>query len=315
MIDIGINYLTELNNNKNKYDDIYEFLINKNYINTIKFPGKYCDYENLDMFIAFAKKKNVKIDLHGLPGMFPCMSSKKLLEGINWELLKEKLENYTGITRISTHLGIENKDRLPNYTNHELEKIWTENFNTLKSRMKDILEIQIDVGLENIPGGFDFDVKTLSPDEINKNWGKADFGVFDISHAKLAAKELNISFDEYIQKLEYKNKVKIIHVSGVIDETEKYSHKPDKHVVIHKDEIKDIIRVINTFKNVDLVVSEYAFNTKYSTEKEIIIEAMTLSAIVKTMDCDYSEKVLNILKNQLKDDISNLSEIIKNINI
>ena len=104
MIDIGINYLTDLDGNNNKYDNIYKFLINENIINTIKFPGKYCDYENLDMFISFAKQTNTKIDLHGLPGMFPCMSSKKLLESINWDVLKEKLRSSGGIYRISTHM-------------------------------------------------------------------------------------------------------------------------------------------------------------------------------------------------------------------
>ena len=313
MIDIGINYLTSLEGSKSKYDEIYEFLINKKYINTIKFPGKYCDYENLEMFIKFANKTNAKIDLHGLPGMFPCMSSRKLLEDINWDLLKEKLYPAKNIFRISTHMGIENKDRVQNYAHEELEKIWEENFETLKIKLESILKNKIQVGLENIPGGFDFDVKTLMPEYVSENWEKSDFGVFDISHAKLAAKQLNMTFEEYLEQLENKDKVKIIHVSGIIDETNKYSHKPDKHLVIHKDEIKDIINVIKTFKNIDLVVSEYAFNAKYSMEKEIVIEAITLNAIVKTMGYEYTKNVLDILENELYDDISNFPEVIKNI--
>ena len=85
--------------------------------------------------------------------------------------------------------------------------------------------------------------------------------------------------------------------------------------MINIEEIKDIINVIKTFKNIDLVVSEYAFNTKYSTQKEIIIESITLFTIVKTLNYEYAKNILEILENKLNDDISNLSEVIKNIKI
>ena len=50
-MDIGINYLTELEEPKNRFDKLYKILLKSRYINTIKFPGKYCDFETLDNFL------------------------------------------------------------------------------------------------------------------------------------------------------------------------------------------------------------------------------------------------------------------------
>ena len=85
----------------------------------------------------------------------------------------------------------------------------------------------------------------------------------------------------------------------------------DKHVLVHKSEIEDIINTLKIFKNVDLIVSEYAFDTKYSYEKEIVIEAITLFSIVKTMDVSYAERILEILEKNLNNNISNLTDILE----
>lgn len=310
MMDIGLNYLTESDNIVNRYDEVYKFLINKGYVNTLKFPGKYCNYEELKYFMNITKYTKAKIDIHGIPGMVPSICSKDLLTNIDWKRLEEFLINHKEINRISTHLGLDGKDKISNYKDKELKSNFNNNVKVLKRNISKIVGHKIEVGIENIPGGFELDEETLKPEFVSNTWKRSDFGVFDITHAKLASKELNILYEDYIEKLKYKEKVKILHISGNFDEKNKYIHKPDKHTLIHKSEIKDIIEALNLFKNIDLVDTEYSYNTKYTYEKEIIIEAIVVYTIVKTMNEELSIQVLEYLEENLKDDISNIEELL-----
>ena len=115
---------------------------------------------------------------------------------------------------------------------------------------------------------------------------------------------------EYLKNLTSKDKVKILHISGNIDETDKYKDRIDKHVLVNKKEIKDIIKTINEFPNLDLIDTEFAFNTKYSFEKELIIEVITLNMMSRKMNEDEIYKIYDILSKKLKNDISNIEEII-----
>lgn len=309
MIDVGINYITELENQINKYDDIYKFLIDNKFINTLKFPGKYCNYDSLEAFFNITKNENIKVDLHGLPNMIPAIHSENFIKNVSWKKIKEKIFETRSINRMSTHIGLENKDRLNNYEVYRLESNIRINMENLKEQMKKNLDCNIKIGAENIPGAFEFDIKTLTPDFISDSWQKVDFGVFDIAHAKLAAKQLNISYEDYIKEIKFKEKVKILHISGNIDEIKKYSQKPDKHVLIHRSEIKDIIKTIQIFNNIDLIISEYGYNTKYTYEKELIIESIILFTILKTMDEILVKKILDFLEQNLKNDVSNIQQI------
>lgn len=296
-MDIGINYLTELEEPKNRFDKLYKILLKSRYINTIKFPGKYCDFETLDNFLKLINETGAKPDIHGLPGMVAAIHSKNFVRNVDWEKVKERISE---CKRISTHIGLENKDRMENYE----QGVFENNIKQLKQNLN------CEVGIENIPGGFDFDHRTLTPEFITEIWGKADFGVYDISHAKLSAKDLGISYEEFVERLGNKEKVKILHVSGNIDDTGKYEYKPDKHVLINEKEISDVIKLFEQFKNVDLVVSEYAYNTKYSYEKEIVIEVMILNEIIKTKNEQEIRNKLKFLQENLENNLSNLEEII-----
>lgn len=305
MIDVGMNYITQFDFPINKYDNVYKFLVENQYINTLKFPGKYCNYQTLEKELELASKIHTKVDIHGLPFMIPSIHSNNFLKDVEWEEVKKILTNGKNITRFSTHIGLENKDKIANYKEQELESNFQRNVIELREQMQNILNNQIEIGVENIPGGFDYDKQTITPEFISKSWQKVDFGVFDISHAKMAAKDLKMSYEEYLEKIEHKEKVKILHVSGNIDKTNQYENKPDKHVLIDKSEIKDILKTLNVFKNLDLIMSEYAFASKYSYEKELLIEAITLNTLVKTRDEEKTRKVLSYLKQNLKEDISN----------
>lgn len=309
MIDIGINYITGLEG-KNNYDDIYKLLIKRRYITTLKFPGKSCDYNTLENLLKLTQITNSKIDIHGIPKMLPSICSKQCVQKINWEELREKLSINNQISRISTHIGLDRNDKLNNYKKEKLERNLETNKKVLKNQLKEIVGNEIELGLENIPGGFHLDIETIKPQYISENWEKADFGVFDISHAKLAAKSLNMTYEDYTKEIENKEKVKILHISGDIDELNKYPNSPDKHILIHQSEIKDIIQTLELFENIDLVVSEYAYNTKYSYEKEIIIESIIISIITQKRNEKIAKNALNYLEQNLKEDICNIEEIL-----
>ena len=55
MIDIGCNYIID-ENNQNTYDKAYEYLAKNRYIQVIKFPGKFCNKQELVYALNFAKK-------------------------------------------------------------------------------------------------------------------------------------------------------------------------------------------------------------------------------------------------------------------
>ena len=58
------------------------------------------------------------------------------------------------------------------------------------------------------------------------------------------------------------------------------------------------------------MVSEYAYNTKYSYEKEIVIEVMILNEIIKTKNEQEVRNKLKFLQENLENNLSNLEEII-----
>ena len=158
---------------------------------------------------------------------------------------------------------------------------------------------------------FSFDKRTLTPEFLTKAWEKADFGVFDIAHAKLAAKDLGMSYEMYLKKIKYKEKVKILHVSGNIANNGERKLQPDKHVMLNYQEIEDIINLLYEFPNTDLIISEYAFNSKYTYEKELMIEAIVLVSIVKNRNIEKAKRLLEMLENELNEDVSNIEELMK----
>lgn len=305
MIDIGINYIAG-------NDECYRILKKYNIINTVKFPGRICDYEHMESCIKLAEELDLKIDLHGLPGMVPAFScmSDNFIKNVDWIKLSKTLENVDSISRISTHMGLEHGDSFDNYTDQDIKKKWQENYNNLQEGLKKALHRRIGIGLENIPGGFKYDEQSLKPEYVSENWKLADFGVFDICHAKLAAHTLKMDFKEYFKSLSNKDKVKIFHVSGNNDKSNKYETKPDKHVLLSGEEIEDIINSLNKFKNLDLIVSEYSFESKYSIKKEILIEAIVLESIAKYRNAFRSKQLLSYLENEIEDDTKNIEEII-----
>jgi len=264
-----------------------------------------------------AYKYDFKIDIHGLPGMIPAFScmGKDFIADVDWNRLSNVLQPNVPVTRISTHIGLEHKDVFSNYSLEEVKQKWMSNYQNLKNHMEEVLDRNIEIGLENIPGGFKYDEKSLTPEYVSENWNMADFGVFDITHAKLASKTLKIDFDEYLNRLNYKDKVRIFHISGNNDETGIYNEKPDKHVLLSQEEIDDIVKCKNLFSNLDLIVSEYSFESVYSIQKEIIIEAVAVNCIANDIEPQKIKEYIGYLRSELQDDICNVDEVLTNINL
>lgn len=140
-----------------------------------------------------------------------------------------------------------------------------------------------------------------------------DFGVFDIAHGKNSAQEEGISYEEYLKRLTNTERVKIFHVSGNMDRTGKYIDKPDKHVMMDESEFSEILETISVFSNLDLIVTEYAYQTKYAYEKEIIMEIVTLKKLVESKDVEYTKKIGLFLEKELKEKGENLEEVLEKI--
>ena len=307
MIKIGCNYIVDPRG-KNIYDDLYEYLIKNNYIEILKFPGKLCNYPEFEHCLNLARKTNIQIDLHGLPNMEPQTHSKNMLKNIEWNKLPKDLFDLIYKKRISTHIGVEKGDDI------DFSKaILINNIKQIKEIFKKIYDKTIEFGGENQSGGYNIPLNEISPETISNTWSILDFGVFDISHAKLDAIDLNITYKNYLNNLFNKNKVKILHISGNVDVTGKYKDRIDKHLLIDKSEIKDIINTIEQFPNLDLVITEFAFNSKYTFRKELIIEICTLNKIVRTLNEDESIITYDFLSNNLKEDLSNFRDIINKI--
>ena len=210
--------------------------------------------------------------------------------------------------RISTHIGSER-----NISMKDSNAILLYNIGLIKEKFFEKYGMKIEFGGENQCGGYGLARDIISPETISNIWGILDFGVFDISHAKLASKDLGITYEDYINKLANKKKVKILHISGNIDKENRYKDRLDKHFIMDESEIPDIIKTIKEFPNLDLIDTEYAFNSRYSFEKELVIEIITLNKIISTLDAKESTRIYRHISENLQNDISNINKIIEEV--
>ena len=311
MINIGINYIVERNESgivNNLYDNIYDIFIKHNYISILKYPGRYCNLDELSYCINLVNKNNISIDIHGLPGMVAATHDSHFCSNITWDKIPSKLWKLNHNSRISTHIGLVNHDRLQNHSLQDLNNTFYSNMEKMKNNLLFHSGLSFEIGGELQPGGFDFDKQTLTPEFIGNVWNEMNFGVFDITHAKLICKDLNILFTDYLKSLPNKDKVKIIHIAGNTDITNSYLSKPDKHVLTTIEEFYELNSILKYFTNVDSVISEYAYPTQFYTQKEICMEIINLYfAITNVLKLD---SVFNLTSTKLENDASNLENLL-----
>ena len=93
---VGANFLTEKVEGKiqAKYNTIYQTLIQYGYLDTLKYPGKFCDTASLLLFLDFASQTHCGVDIHGLPGMLPATHDRRLIRNVGWDDLPTQLYPY-----------------------------------------------------------------------------------------------------------------------------------------------------------------------------------------------------------------------------
>ena len=303
-VKIGINYILEIP------IEIYKILKKYGYLELIKFPGAKCTNEELEKFIEAAKELDVYVDIHGLPNMVPELHNRNFIDNVKWDEINKELFELKNSNYFSTHIGYNNnivKEKIFDELNEkEVKQILINNVENIRKKFKEKFNKEMNIGGEMQAGGYNLDLRMLEPQFINKMWSEMDFGVIDITHIKLALKELKIDYNEYLDKLENREKVKICHLSGIGDRLDK-----DSHTLLSINEIEEVEKVLDIFNNIDTVISEYCFKYKYSRQKEMCIIMICLNRFIKHNE--KIDKLYKFLEKELNEDCSNLEEIILNI--
>ncbi len=192
---IGVNYLLEVKD-----------LFNENKIDFIDYFKLYSLNEDLSGMDWCCSKKWVMF--HGLCGDSSMIGDKDLITKTNiggTNIMIEKSKT----PYISAHICTRNR----NQTEEETYEIIRKNIIDLKNHFGK------DVVLENIPyrKKYNHCEYLMRPEVISKIIYENDVGfLFDISHARKAAEHLNMTLEEYVDKLPM-DKVVEFHLAGMFD--------------------------------------------------------------------------------------------------
>lgn len=303
----GVNFLGVLNPN------VYRLLNYYGYLSFLKYPGISCNFEELNKFIGIAKELNVVVDIHGLPGLIPRLHAKHICDNIDWERVSKDLFSLRGSNVFSTHIGA---DKLFMAKQKDFDAVLRKNMYAMKNTI--LVKYNrsiINVGGENQPGGRIYPQIFITPEFVGHAWEILDFGVFDVSHARLAAEELGITFEEYVERLKNRDKVKIIHISGC-DLSVKNPIKRDSHIVTTIREYQILLSILPKFKHVKRIASEYAYHKRHSnlpTVKDLVTETITLHTALETRDISKTEEMLTYLKKQKMHTAQEVEKVLKRI--
>lgn len=299
---VGINYLS------NVKEEIYGILKKEGFLDILKFPGEKCTLEELNLFIACVQKYDLEVDIHGLPGVIPAIHDKDFIKNLDWNSINPLLFSCKGAKQYSTHIGLKNGDKVSNYSQEEIETNLQNNIKNFKQEVQHRFHKKVTVGGEMKPGGFQYDPITLTPEFISKTWEKLDFGVFDIAHVELIAEDMGISYEEYRKRLSHTNKITTVHVSE--NKSPLYPQNPDTHVMISEKKIRRLFVLLQEYKNIENILSEYTFQGYDTMEKEVAIDVIIIKTMIQTKNLEKTLQVYEFLKQEIKKDCSNIQEII-----
>ena len=274
MIQTGINYISSMS-----------ILGISGFIDTLKFPGIRCNPEELEQFLMDLPQ-TAQADLHGLINFRPAWNSPNIAQNANNDL-NRKLLTQTHATHFSTHIGQFEGDGDP--------------FVNFRKNLEDMRTLlpAIRLGGENVfslvnPSGKAnyMTLQSTHPDFINFMWERLDFGVFDIAHAKIAARDHKMQFSEYVRALNC-HKVEIIHISGgmaLANFNSSNSNDVDLHFPCELQDFIELQQLLKLFPNVKFVISELAYSKGENnqrvplTQEDYEKEAQALNIAVKQND-------------------------------
>ncbi|MBR1802972.1 MAG: hypothetical protein IJ777_03285 [Clostridia bacterium] len=283
---VGINYVSSISKG------LTQKLVNTGVIDVLKFPGVRCNEEEKFLFLRDFPSK-AQADIHGLLHFNPAWNMPNIAQSTS-QVENLPLFTQTGAKEFSTHIA-----QFPGEAGDPF-KNFEENLKTMRKLLPGIR-----LGGENVfsmvgaSGEAQYTtLQTSKPAFINEMWRRLDFAVFDIAHAKIAAKDQKMTFWEYLQALE-KEKVEIIHITGSGMECNYdicTSHDADPHTPCQLKEFEELIAVLPYFPNVRLVISELAYSLQEGKRipvKEVDYEreAKALSLAVKTRNVQTLRKL------------------------
>lgn len=257
MVKTGINYISSM-----------PTLEVSEYVDVLKFPGIRCNQEELEHFLTDLPK-TVHADLHGLIHFKPAWNSQNITQDANI-FLNHWLVTQTNAKHFSTHIGQFEGDGDP--------------FANFKKNLADMRTLLpgIRLGGENVFSLVDptgkanyMTLQSTTPEFINTFWEQLDFGVFDIAHAKIAAHDHHMQFEEYVHSLNC-DKVEIVHISGgthFANLNSTNSNDADLHFPCELQDFLELRQLLKLFPNVQMVISELAYTIGENNQRAPLTQA------------------------------------------
>lgn len=268
---IVVNYLKEVEElfNEGKIDFVDYFKLYS--LNGDLTPMEWCVARRPVMF-------------HGIIGKASSFGDKGLIQNTDIEKTKEMLAK-TNTPYLSGHICTNNK----NQTEEETIKAINENVKEYKKIFGK------DVVLENIPyrEHYSHCLYLLNPETISKIVYENDCKfLFDISHARKAALELHIPFDEYVSKLPM-DRVIEFHLAGMFKFPD--GRELDNHGKMNEEDYEFLKQAIKKYPTLEYITLEYgSYLPKEKSEAEMPYPVASLNKVNQKVKEEVYEQLIRI---------------------
>lgn len=291
MVKLACNYLNEL---KELIEE--KRITNIDYIKIFSIVPRLFGFE-------WAIENGYKIMLHGFPGIGNNMGTIDYFENADFDMMKKCVERsrtpylsfHINISKTKKQLEIKNSMNDEEYTKKVIEI-----FKYNVSKIKEIFKL--DILLETHATRPETEPEICRrPEVINEILEKADCGLlFDLSHSRRIARILDITLEEFINKIDMK-KIKEIHINGMMKN--KIGEWEDTHSKLREEDYEKIEKLLIEYPNIEILTLEYG------ATGEIMDEETRKNAVIVTENGVNPEA-----KEELYEQIIRLQEIIRKVN-
>lgn len=237
-IEFSLNYINDEILKMNKTNDVY-----------IKFPGRNPQIETLSKLV----ETDFNILLHGIVPSSGSLLDPSLCDG---------LKNYSKFIKQTNQKWLSfHSDYRKCFNNENYLETVEKNVSIIKNEFPNL-----EILFENMPPEDIIEDWSCTSKTFNEILNKFNFDMLlDVSHAIIAAKKFNFSFEEFINQFDL-SKVKEIHVSGVGKTSN--GMLDDNHDKISHFVYKCLKIALKKCKNVKMITLEYAPVIEYKNNKE-----------------------------------------------